>query len=196
MLLRFASFLLLILFSFANPAFAETRLDVGAMGSSMNLAPYMQRLATEKPEVLVELPRDATGKVGVIALKSSRSAPSYQWMILTLVNTSKAHKNLIVVIDHQKFAGSRLFYPLIPGSVIASVAHTGTVAPAKISALGQDAYSIVLEPSTTLSLGLEMTAEPPSAMLWERDAFDSLSRSIAFFHGAILGVAVLLTLSM
>ena len=115
MLLRFASFLLLILFSFANPAFAETRLDVGAMGSSMNLAPYLQRLATEKPEVLVELPRDATGKVGVIALKSSRSVPSYQWMILTLVNTSKAQKNLIVVIDHQKFAGSRLIYPLHPG---------------------------------------------------------------------------------
>ncbi len=106
MLLRFASFLLLILFSFANPAFAETRLDVGAMGSSINLAPYLQRLTTEKPEVLVELPRDATGKVGVIALKSSRSAPSYQWMILTLVNTSKAQKNLIVAIDHQKFAGS------------------------------------------------------------------------------------------
>ncbi len=41
-----------------------------------------------------------------------------------------------------------------------------------------------------------MTGEPPSAMLWERDAFDSLSRSIAFFRGAILGVAVLLTLSM
>jgi diguanylate cyclase (GGDEF)-like protein/PAS domain S-box-containing protein len=196
MLLRFASFLLLLLFSFANPAFAESRLDVGAMGSSMNLAPYLQRLTTEKPEVLVELPRDATGKVGVIALKSSRSGPSYQWMILTLVNTTKAQKNLIVVIDHQKFAGSRLVYPLIPGSVVASVAHTGTVAPAKISALGQDAYSVVLEPSTALSLGLEMTAEPPSAMLWERDAFDSLSRSIAFFRGAILGVAVLLSLSM
>ena len=157
MLLRFASFLLLILFSFANPAFAETRLDVGAMGSSINLAPYLQRLTTEKPEVLVELPRDATGKVGVIPLKSTRSAPSYQWMILTLVNTTKAQKNLIVAIDHQKFAGSRLVYPLNPGSVVASIANTGTVTPAKISALGQDAYSVVLEPSTTLSLALEMT---------------------------------------
>ena len=71
MLLRFVSFLLLIIFSFANPAFAETRLDVGAMGSSINLAPYLQRLTTEKPEVVVELPRDATGKVGVIPLKAS-----------------------------------------------------------------------------------------------------------------------------
>ena len=114
MLLRFVSFLLLILFSFANPVFAETRLDVGAMGSSMNLAPYLQRLTTEKPEVQVELPRDATGKVGVIPLKATRSGPSYQWMILTLVNTTKAQKNLIVAIDHQKFAGSRVIHPLNP----------------------------------------------------------------------------------
>ena len=194
MLLRFVSFLFLLLFSFANPAFAETRLDVGAMGSSVNLAPYLQRLTTEKPEVLVELPRDATGKVGVIALKSSRSVPSYQWMILTLVNTTKAQKNLIVAIDHQKFAGSRVIHPLNPGSVVASIA--GTVTPPKVSALGQDAYSVVMEPSTSMSLALEMTGEAPSAMLWERDSFDSLSRSIAFFRGAILGVAVLLTLSM
>ncbi len=196
MLLRFVSFLLLILFSFANPAFAETRLDVGAMGSSINLAPYLQRLTTEKPEVLVELPRDASGKVGVIPLKATRSAPTYQWMILTLVNTTKNQKNLIVAIDHQKFAGSRVVFPLNPGSVVASIANTGTVTPPKISALGQDAYGVVMEPSTTMSLALEMTGEAPSAVLWERDSFDSLSRSIAFFRGAILGVAVLLALSM
>ena len=166
------------------------------MGSSINLAPYLQRLTTEKPEVLVELPRDATGKVGVIPLKATRSAPSYQWMILTLVNTTKAQKNLIVAIDHQKFAGSRVIHPLNPGSVVASIANTGTVTPPKVSALGQDAFSVVMEPSTTISLALEMTGEAPAAMLWERDAFDSLSRSIAFFRGAILGVAVLLTLSM
>ncbi|HRA94454.1 MAG TPA: hypothetical protein PLL12_10865, partial [Aestuariivirga sp.] len=114
MLLRFASFLLLIVLGLANPALAQSRLDVGAMGSSIDLAPYLQQLTTEKPEVMVELPRDATGKVGVIALKSSRSVPSYQWRILTLVNTGKIPKNLIVVIDHQKFAGSRLLYPLNP----------------------------------------------------------------------------------
>ena len=196
MLLRFASFLLLIVLGLANPALAQSRLDVGAMGSSIDLAPYLQQLTTEKPEVMVELPRDATGKVGVIALKSSRSVPSYHWRILTLVNTGKIPKNLIVVIDHQKFAGSRLLYPLNPGSVVASIAHTGSVAPARISALGQDAYSLVLEPSANLSLGLEMTGTAPSALLWERDAFDSLSRSIAFFRGAILGVAVLLSVSM
>ena len=131
MLLRFASFLLLIFFSLANPAFAETRLDVGAMGSSIDLAPYLQRLTTEKPEVLVELPRDATGKVGVITLKATRSAQTYQWMVLTLVNTTRNQKNLIVAMDHQKFAGSRVIHPLNPGSVVASIANTGTVTPAK-----------------------------------------------------------------
>ncbi len=196
MLLRFALLLLLLFLSIANFASAETRVDVGAMGSSLNLAPYLQRVTTEKLNVLVELPRDVTGKVGVIALKSSRTLPSYHWEILTFVNTTKVQRNLIVAIDHQKFAGSRLIYPFPPGSVIASIAYTGTVAPPKISALGQDAFGIVLEPSTTFSLALELTRDPPSVMLWERDAFDSLSRSIAFFRGAILGVAVLLSLSM
>ena len=196
MLLRFVSLLILIFIGVANSAWSETRVDVGAMGTSQSLAPYLQLLTTDNPSVLVELPRDATGKVGVIALKSSRTAPSHLWAVMTLVNTTTAQRNLVVAIDHQKFPGSRLIYPLAPGSVVASVAHTGAVAPARITALGQDALGITLEPSTTVSLALELTSESPTATLWERDAFDSSSRSIAFFRGAVLGVAVLLLLSM
>ncbi len=196
MLLRFASLLILILIGIANPASSETRVDVGAMGSSLDLAPYLQQLTTDNPGVMVELPRDATGKVGVLALKSSRAAPSYRWRIVTLVNTSAAPRNLVVAIDHQKFAGSRLIYPLAPGSVVAGLVHTGTVAPAKIAALGQDAFGISVEPSASISIALEVTGNVANAMLWDRDAFDSSSRSIAFFRGAVLGVAVLLFLSM
>ena len=196
MLLRFASLLILIFLGAANFAAAQTRMDVGAMGSSQDLAPFLQQLVTDNPDVQAQLPRDATGKVGIIALKSSRTAPLHRWSIFTLVNTSAAQRNIIVAIDHQRFAGSRLIYPFAPGSVVASIAHTGTIAPAKISALGQDAFGVVLEPSATVSLALEMTGDSPGAMLWDRDAFDSVSRSIAFFRGAILGVAVLLSLSM
>ena len=189
MLLRFASLLILIFIGVANFAWAETRVDVGAMGTSQNLAPYLQLLTTENPSVLVELPRDATGKVGVIALKSSRTAPSYLWAVMTLVNTTTTQRNLVVAIDHQKFPGSRLIYPLAPGSVVASVAHTGAVAPARITALGQDAFGIMLEPSTTVSLALELTSESPAATLWERDAFDSSSRSIAFNRSRVCSEA-------
>ena len=149
MLLRFTSLLILIFLGVANIAAAETRVDVGAMGSSQDLAPFLQQVVTDNPNVQATLPRDATGKVGVIDLKSSRTAPAYRWSIFTLVNTSTEPRNIVVAIDHQRFAGSRLFYPFAPGSVVASIAHTGALAPAKVSALGQDAYGIVLEPSAS-----------------------------------------------
>ena len=92
MLLRFASFCYLIFLSVAKFASAQTRVDVGAMGSSQDLVPFLRLLTTESPNVQAELPRDATGKVVVIELKSSRAAPTYHWLILTLVNTSTAQK--------------------------------------------------------------------------------------------------------
>ena len=196
MLLRFVTLLILIFLSCAGFASAENRVDVESMGSSMNLAPFLQPLTAKKPDVLVELPRGALGAAGVIELKSSRTATSYQWVIFTLVNKAAVQRNLVLSIDQQKFAGSGLIYPLAPGSVVESIAHTGTAAPYKISALGQDAFGMELEPSTSLSLALEIIGDSPNATLWERDAFDLQSRSIAFFRGAILGVAVLLTLSM
>ena len=196
MLLRVVTLLVLILLGCAGFASAQSRLDVAAMGSSMDLAPILRPVTTESSNVRAELPKDAAGKTDFIELKPSLVVPLHHWEILTLVNTSTAQRNLIVAIDHQKFAGSRLLYPLPPGSIVASVAHTGAFAPAKVSALGQDAFGFTLEPSTSVSLAFEITAGTPNAMLWERDAFDSLSRSIAFFRGAILGVAVLLSLSM
>ena len=196
MLLRLATLLSLILLGVAKFASAQSLVDVGAMGSSQNLVPFLRLLTTENPNVRAELARDATGKSVFIELKSSRKIPSHRWAIMTLVNRTTVERNMVISVDHQKFAGSRLLYPLAPGSVVESVAFTGTVAPVKIQALGQDAFDIVLGPSTSLSLALEMTSEAPNAMLWQRDAFDSRSRSMAFFRGAILGVAVLLTLSM
>ena len=196
MLLRVASLLILIFLSSAGFASAQSRVDVGAMGSSMNLAPILRPVMTESANVRAELPRDVTGKTDFIELKPSLVVPLHHWEILTLVNTSTAQRNLIVAIDHQKFAGSRLIYPLPPGSIVASVAYTGAIAPAKVSALGQDAFGFTLEPSASISLAFEIAAGTPNATLWERDSFDSLSRSIAFFRGAILGVAVLLSLSM
>ena len=196
MLLRLATLLSLIFLGVAQFASAQSLVDVGAMGSSQNLVPFLRLLTTENPNVRAELARDATGRSVFIELKSSREIPSHRWAIITLVNRATVERNMVISVDHQKFAGSRLLYPLAPGSIVEGVAFAGAVAPVKIQALGQDAFDIVLGPSSSLSLALEITSDSPNAVLWQRDAFDSQARSTAFFRGAILGVAVLLTLSM
>jgi hypothetical protein len=79
MLVRLAALLSLIFLSVANFASAQTLVDVGAMGSSQNLVPFLRLLTTDNANVRAELGRDAAGKPVYIELKSSRDGPSHRW---------------------------------------------------------------------------------------------------------------------
>jgi diguanylate cyclase (GGDEF)-like protein/PAS domain S-box-containing protein len=196
MLLRFASLLFLVFLGFARPASADGPFDVSTVASKTNITPLLRRLTTEQTGIRVELPPDSSGKADIIDLKANGTKPPFKWVIIALANKGAAARNMVLAIDHQKFTGSRLLFPLPPGSIVENIAHSGASPPAKISALGQDAYEFVVEPAISQSIAVQILNEPTNFILWDRDAFNSQARSLAFFEGAILGISILMALSM
>ncbi len=196
MLLRFVSLLFLVFLGLAGPASAEGPFDVSTIASKTNITQLLRRLATEQTSIRVELPPDPNGKADILDLQASGSEPPFKWAIIALVNKGAAAKNLVLAIDHQKFAGSGLWFPLPPGSVVENIIHSGLSPPVKISALGQDAFEFAVAPSTSQSIAVQIANEPANVILWDREAFNSHARSLAFFEGAMLGVSILLGFSM
>jgi diguanylate cyclase (GGDEF)-like protein len=196
MLLRFASLMVFFFLSFAGQASAEGPVDVGTLVSKIDVTALLRRLSTDQNSVRVELPPDTSGKSDVIDLRASGKKPPFKWAIIALVNSSPVPRSLVLSIDHQKFTGSRLFYPLPPGSVIESSISSDNLQLAKILSLGQDAFELSLPPLATRSIAVQLDGEPTDAVLWDRGAFDLHTRSFAFFEGAILGISILLTFSL
>jgi diguanylate cyclase (GGDEF)-like protein/PAS domain S-box-containing protein len=196
MLLRFVSLLFLVLLGFAGPASAEGPVDVSTIASKTNITQLLRRLATEQSSIRVELPPDANGKADILDLQASGTGPPFKWAIIALVNRGTVAKNMVLAIDHQKFAGSRLLFPLPPGSIVKNIVHSGLSSPARISALGQDAFEFAVAPSASQSIAVQIDNEPTTVTLWDHEAFNSHVRSLAFFQGALLGVSILLGISM
>ena len=195
-LLRFAVLLFLIFLSCAGRVRAEGPLDVSTITSKTNITALLRRLSTEQTSIRVELPPDASGKSDVLDLQANGSKPPFKWVIIALVNKGAVAKNLVLSVDHQKFTGSHLLFPAPPGSIVENIVHNATNAPVSISALGQDAIEFTVEPASSQSIAIQILDEPTNVVLWNRDAFNLQTRSLAFFEGAILGISILLAFSM
>ncbi len=196
MLWRFASLIFFIFLSFAGHASAEGPLDVSTVTSKIDITSLLRRLSTDQNSVRVELPPDASGKSDVIDLQANDKEPPFKWAIIALANKSTESRNLVLSFDHRKFTGSRLVYPLPPGSVVVNIVESGSPVVTKTSALGQDAFEFTLAPQATKSIAIQLSSEPVDAVLWDRAAFNAHVRSFAFFEGAILGISILLTFSL
>jgi diguanylate cyclase (GGDEF)-like protein/PAS domain S-box-containing protein len=171
---------------------AEGIFDVANLQGSVDVASNLRSLTTEQQQVIVDMPPSGSAKPETLNLQAKAAAPPYQWRILALVNTGAAPRRLVLAVDHQRFAGSGLFRPIMPGSVVLSGVQAGGSAVVSTAALGQDALDLVIEPGQSAAIAIETATVNPSVTLWERDAYDANARSLSFFRGALLGVNLLL----
>ena len=190
---RMACFLCFALLRLGQPAAADGAFDVGGLKSGISLLPYGRNLTTEQTSFLLQMP---SGTAGALELKSSQGSPPFQWNIFVLTNTSAAPRELVLIVKHQKFVGSRFLYPNAPGSVVQGMVQTGAIQPPELSASGEDAYGFVMEPSSSKSIAIQVSAAPQDVVLWDRNFYNQQTRASSFFRGAILGIAMLLGVSM
>ena len=112
-------------------------------------------------------------------------------------NTADGPRHAVLSIPDQGFAGSG-FLPLKlagPPLYSASVAGAGQIESLPVP--GETAYALTLPANSTAAVALEMKgAGVPSAMLWQREGFDSHKDYLSFFRGALLGVSVLLAVAL
>ncbi len=175
---------------------AEGVLDISTLRVSQDLSPYLRTLATKQKQITVEMPPAADGKVNNLNLESQANGDLYQWKILALSNTGNVPRNLVLVVDYQRFAGSGVIHPEPPGSVVLSAAQTGGAQVSTLTALSHDAFAIDMEPSGSAAFAFEVSSDKTAVSLWDREAYDLNARSLAFFRGALLGINLLLVVTI
>lgn len=187
-------FSLLVGCAYAEPG--DNAFDVGSLTSSADLVKSLRGLTTDQAQVIVDLPKDLSGQVQSLNLDAGSAKPPFHWEIMAFTNKSRETKNLVLSIDYQRFLGSKVIYPAVPGSVIQSVTQAGATPLLRMDGLGHDAFEFSLEPLATTTVAVLLKGDVTNATIWERHAYELQSKSAAFFRGAILGIALLLTLTM
>ncbi|CAN5214739.1 EAL domain-containing protein [soil metagenome] len=174
---------------------ADTTVDAGFEGPSLDLMPYVQTVDSEGTALSVELPAAQNGAFMELEPRGPESV--HRWGLVTISNPGTAPRDLVVAVPHQGFAGSRIVWPKAPGSRLYNITFAGAADTAPVDAAGADAVALRLAPGATLSLAMELKPVGLSGLtLWKRTAFEAQSRSFAFTRGVLLGIAGLMTLAM
>lgn len=171
--------------------------DLGGRVQRLPLMPYLAGLDTDKTAINIERP-DIPGPVkDIMTLEAKGPGALHRWVVLAVRNSAAESRSAVITIPHQGFAGSGIAWPRPPGSEVISVATAGPVALKPMTALGEDAFSLSLDPGQTSAVAFELAGPAvQSALLWQRDAYEAQKDYFAFFRGAMLGISLLLAAAM
>ena len=114
-----------------------------------------------------------------------------------LKNPKTEPENLVLVIPHQGFSDSGVFWPLASGTRIHSfqISAGQSVQPLRVP--GADVLALTINPGFSVTYALELGAGGlHGLLLWHRQAWDAQAGSQAFFNGAVLGIAILLAIAI
>ncbi|MDP4823877.1 MAG: PAS domain-containing protein, partial [Aestuariivirgaceae bacterium] len=163
---------------------------------SIDLMPVLEKVQTDKAEVSIKVPQ-AKGPGTLMSLKAKGPGPVHRWAVVSMLNPDPVPHDLVLVVPHQGFAGSGLFWPRQQGSRLFSVLHSGLSAVTPLHTAGADAYSFRIEPGQAESFALELTAAGLNAVtLQQRMAFDAATGNDLFYQGLLIGIAALITLAV
>jgi len=180
-----------------SEASAVDAIDAALKQPSLDLVPLMRWVDTDKPAVAVERPSTGSQPKELMKLEAKGRGPLHRWAVLGLINRGTAIQHLVIDIPYRGFAGSGIFWPQPPGSRVESHAIAGDAALQSVSSVGRDVYGLVLAPDQSVSVAFEIAdLGQPDMTLWQREAYETQEDSYAFFRGALLGIAMLLTAGM
>jgi len=179
------------------PARAAGPADVAFPSPSIDVQPYFLGLDTPQREVPVERPDIASGTRDFMTLHARGPGPRFHWVAAGFSNGGTEPRDVVIVLPDQGFVGSGLHWPLAPGGRVLSIVTAGALALERLPAAGKEAYAFTLEPGRSGAIAFETTGEAPlAARLWQRPDYDAQKDYLAFFRGALLGIAMLLTAAM
>ena len=123
--------LCLLLAGGSSQALADT-VNVALDTPSLDLLPHLQAVATDQPTVSIEVPGTAPGQKILLPLEAKGLGPDYRWIVANLGNPASVAQDVVMVVPHQGFVGSGVFWPLPQGSRILSLVSVGGAEPQRL----------------------------------------------------------------
>ncbi len=196
-LARLALWLFVALLIPLQAALAVEPADTATGFPMIDLEPYMAGLETDLRAVPIQRPDAGTGLTDFMTLQSKGPGPRFRWAAAGFRNGSNAARDVVITVPERGFVGSGFFPLKRAGSRVVSNVAAGPIRLDILPVVGQGAYAFTLPPGRTAAIAFETTELPLKGVsLWQRSDFDARKDYLAFFRGALLGVAVLLTVAI
>ncbi|ADZ71807.1 EAL domain-containing protein [Polymorphum gilvum] len=125
----------------------------------------------------------------------SRDGENTNWAVFALTNSSDEQIDRLIVAPFFQLVGSRLIWPDLGSSRVASITPSQGIAPERQKSLEADVFLITLDPGAIVTFVAELTTpELPQLRVWEPDAYKETVNAYTLYRGIILGISGLLAL--
>ncbi|MEM8796201.1 MAG: EAL domain-containing protein [Pseudomonadota bacterium] len=175
------------------PALATTPIVIPDQDTAFDLTDIVQKRFDLEDRIAVSTAPDQDGIVRRIEVRAKENPNASHWIIFSLTNPSDQQIDRYLVTPHFRLAGSRLFWPDLGASRLASITPSEGFAPVRVPDVEADVFRITLNPGDVVTyVGELRTRTVPKIYLWEPNAYKEAVNSFTLYRGIVIGISGLL----
>ncbi|MHC5654575.1 EAL domain-containing protein [Stappia sp.] len=178
----------------ASPTLAIEAVEVPPNADALDLTRAVDLYPNAGPSLQVSTAPGADGIVRRIEVNSLDDANS-SWAVFALSNPGDEQIDRLIVAPFFQLVGSRLIWPDLGSSRIASITPSQGIAPERQSSQEADVFLVTLDPGAVVTYVVELRSPAlPQIRLWEPDVYKDTVNAYTLYRGIILGISGLLAL--
>lgn len=161
--------------------------------TAIDLTDSVERRLDVEQKIQVSTTPDQDGIVRRIEVRSKENPNASHWIIFALTNPSDQQIDRYLVTPHFRLSGSKLFWPDLGASRLASLTPSEGFAPERIPDVEADVFRITLNPGDVVTyVGELRTRTVPKIYLWEPNTYKETVNSFTLYRGIVIGISGLL----
>ena len=177
----------------ASLANANGPIEVPVDDTALDLTNAVEMRLDVEERIRVSTAPDQDGIVRRIEVRSKENPNASHWIVFSLSNPSDQQIDRYLVTPHFRLAGSKLIWPDLGASRLASLSRSEGFAPERIPDIEADVFRITLNPGDIVTyVGELRTRELPKVYLWEPNAYKTSVNSFTLYRGIVIGISGLL----
>jgi len=161
--------------------------------AAIDLTESVERRFDVEEKIQTSTAPDQDGIVRRIEVRSKENPNASHWIIFSLSNPSDQQIDRYLVTPHFRLSGSKLFWPDLGASRLASLTPSEGFSPERIADIEADVFRITLNPGDIVTyVGELRTRDIPKIYLWEPTAYKESVNSFTLYRGIVIGISGLL----
>lgn len=190
-----AGTLCLLLVQAAGGARARDIIDAPFDAVSIDILRFAEQIQSSANETDVEAAPDVSGGQSSMRLSARSQGPIYRWLVFSIRNSSPIPLEYVVAARHKSFVGSGVIWPEFASRILVDGQASPGLPPTPEQLNTSDGFSFRIDSNQTITYALEVDGDwPDNLRLWQRDAFAAQRQQVSFFHGLLLGIAILVAI--
>ena len=181
------------LFFSLNAAFAVEPIRISPDEAAIDLTDAVERRFDVEEKIQTSTAPDQEGIVRRIEVRAKENPTASHWIIFSLNNPSDEQIDRYLVTPHFRLSGSKLFWPDLGASRLASLTPSEGFSPERVQNIEADIFRITLNPGASVTFVGELrTRNVPKIYLWEPNAYKESVNSFTLYRGIVIGISGLL----